>query len=234
MTDHDALLAAILAQPEEDTLRLAYADWMEENGQPERAEFIRVQVELARMKGMDPDCPRASDPDALKANLALIGKRPDEFEPCYQCWPKAGELRRRERELLDSCHESRPSRPNWGLWSNPLCDTGILIGRPWMERMDFTRGFVSHVTCSWSDWHMHADVILARQPIERVKFTVFPPEAIVEGDFYRDKDEWGEPMKSHRWPRIEFELPPVVNGAEWGRMHRTFAESLDLIAAENR
>jgi len=45
MTDGPALLAAILANPDEDTPRLMYADWLDENGQPERAEFIRVQIE---------------------------------------------------------------------------------------------------------------------------------------------------------------------------------------------
>jgi uncharacterized protein (TIGR02996 family) len=43
-----ALIAAIIAQPEEDTPRLAYADWLQEHGQEERAELIRTQVELAR------------------------------------------------------------------------------------------------------------------------------------------------------------------------------------------
>jgi uncharacterized protein (TIGR02996 family) len=42
MSDESALLNAILAHPDEDTPRLAYADWLEENGQPDRAEFIRV------------------------------------------------------------------------------------------------------------------------------------------------------------------------------------------------
>lgn len=48
MTDGELLLAAILANPACDTARLVYADWLQENGEPERAEFIRVQVELAR------------------------------------------------------------------------------------------------------------------------------------------------------------------------------------------
>lgn len=48
MSDRTALLAAIIREPDEDTPRLVYADFLEENGQPERAEFIRVQVELAR------------------------------------------------------------------------------------------------------------------------------------------------------------------------------------------
>lgn len=42
MTDGDALLAAILANPDEDTPRLAYADWLDENGQAERASRVRV------------------------------------------------------------------------------------------------------------------------------------------------------------------------------------------------
>jgi uncharacterized protein (TIGR02996 family) len=43
MSDELALLAAILAHPDEDTPRLMYADWLDEHGQPERAEFIRIQ-----------------------------------------------------------------------------------------------------------------------------------------------------------------------------------------------
>src|SRR3954467_15788293 len=43
MSDEAALLAAILMHPDEDTPRLMYADWLDEHGQPERAEFIRIQ-----------------------------------------------------------------------------------------------------------------------------------------------------------------------------------------------
>jgi uncharacterized protein (TIGR02996 family) len=46
MSDEDALLA-IAAQPEEDTPRLAYADWLDEHGRAARAEFIRVQIDMA-------------------------------------------------------------------------------------------------------------------------------------------------------------------------------------------
>src|SRR5262245_35217759 len=50
MSDEEALLAAIAAHPEEDTPRLAYADWLDEHDQPIRAEFIRVQVEVTRVE----------------------------------------------------------------------------------------------------------------------------------------------------------------------------------------
>jgi uncharacterized protein (TIGR02996 family) len=47
MNEGEALLAAILAAPDDDTPRLVYADWLDEHDQPERAEFIRVQIALA-------------------------------------------------------------------------------------------------------------------------------------------------------------------------------------------
>lgn len=48
MTDHDALLNAIIADPDDDTARLVYADFIEEAGEAERAAFIRDQIQLAR------------------------------------------------------------------------------------------------------------------------------------------------------------------------------------------
>jgi uncharacterized protein (TIGR02996 family) len=54
MTDEltaDALLAAVCAAPDDDLPRLAFADYLEESGDPAavaRAEFIRVQCEVAR------------------------------------------------------------------------------------------------------------------------------------------------------------------------------------------
>lgn len=48
MSPDNPFLRALLAQPDDDTLRLALADWLDENDQPQRAEFIRTQIELAR------------------------------------------------------------------------------------------------------------------------------------------------------------------------------------------
>src|SRR5690242_12658735 len=60
MSDEKALLSAIWAHPHEDTPRLVYADWLQEHGQPERAEFIRVQIELARLGEWD-ESPRKTE-----------------------------------------------------------------------------------------------------------------------------------------------------------------------------
>ena len=49
MDERSALLRAIIDSPDEDGPRLVYADWLEEHGEAARAEFIRVQIEVARM-----------------------------------------------------------------------------------------------------------------------------------------------------------------------------------------
>src|SRR4051812_42470214 len=62
MTDRDALLKAVLANPEEDTPRLALADWLDEHGEPDRGEFIRTQIELHRQREAEADLPTLSLP----------------------------------------------------------------------------------------------------------------------------------------------------------------------------
>jgi uncharacterized protein (TIGR02996 family) len=93
LTTGDALLRAVLGDPADDGLRLVYADWLEENGQGERAEFIRVQVELA---GGKPCLSESASPRRFC--------RPE----CRRC-----ALRRRERELLgnDVCERCDWHRP---------------------------------------------------------------------------------------------------------------------------
>lgn len=53
-SDGDGLRAAIVAQPDDDIVRLIYADWLQENGQPARAQFIRVQVAAAQAEPFSP------------------------------------------------------------------------------------------------------------------------------------------------------------------------------------
>ena len=48
MTERDALLKAVCDHPDDDTPRLVFADWLQENGEEERAEFIRLQIQLHR------------------------------------------------------------------------------------------------------------------------------------------------------------------------------------------
>ena len=54
MSAHDDLLAAVAAAPDDDGPRLVMADWFEEHGDPDRAEFIRLQLALAKKDEYDP------------------------------------------------------------------------------------------------------------------------------------------------------------------------------------
>jgi uncharacterized protein (TIGR02996 family) len=55
MSPSDALYRSVCASPHDDLPRLVYADWLEENGRPHRAEFIRVQCRLADASPADTD-----------------------------------------------------------------------------------------------------------------------------------------------------------------------------------
>jgi uncharacterized protein (TIGR02996 family) len=60
MGDGDEFLRAILAAPEEDAPRLAYADWLAQRGNP-FGEFIRVQCRLAHTDSEDSLYPSLRD-----------------------------------------------------------------------------------------------------------------------------------------------------------------------------
>ena len=72
MSDLDALLAAVIAHPAEDTPRLAYADCLEEQGAGWYAQFIRDQI-----AGVPRAVPRSAVVP-LEPLLGLcVGRRPD-------------------------------------------------------------------------------------------------------------------------------------------------------------
>lgn len=60
MSDRDAFIRAIAANLYDDTPRLAFADWLDEHGEHDRAEFIRVQCELEPMRDRY-EIPRAAE-----------------------------------------------------------------------------------------------------------------------------------------------------------------------------
>ena len=49
-----ALLRAVKEDPEDDAPRLVFADWLEEHGEPDRADLIRLQCELSATPHGDP------------------------------------------------------------------------------------------------------------------------------------------------------------------------------------
>jgi uncharacterized protein (TIGR02996 family) len=133
MTDGDALLAAVIANPDEDTPRLVYADWLQENGQPERAEFIRLQCA--------PELDETSKGRAFELEeqyrsewLGLLPQR-----SAFECEFRRGfpeHLVAHYTQLLE--HYDAVARL---VWVRSLCLTGLdtsaiyrLVARPWNLR----------------------------------------------------------------------------------------------------
>src|SRR5262245_11888179 len=54
MTHDDPFVESIVEASDDDAPRLIYADWLEEHDDPDRAAFIPVQIELARLPEGDP------------------------------------------------------------------------------------------------------------------------------------------------------------------------------------
>lgn len=147
--DWPAFLAAIVANPDDDTARLVAADFLEENGDPDRAAFIRIQVQLARL-------------EATGQGKSL----------------EAGELRKKERAYLgplsvyrslwaaEACPELVRMTSRGG-------------GRDALEAMRvegadalvWRRGFVDAVTCPAEEWLHHGAAVQKRNPIRSVRLT---------------------------------------------------------------
>jgi uncharacterized protein (TIGR02996 family) len=54
MTEQDAFVQAIIEDPDDNTPRLIFADWLEDHDQSERAGFIRAQIERQHLRASNP------------------------------------------------------------------------------------------------------------------------------------------------------------------------------------
>src|SRR5579871_2100557 len=78
----EAFLQSIIENPDDDAPRLIYADWLEEHGEAARAEFIRIQVEIARLSQNHP--PIRVEIAWLSQNDQPIARREEELLCIYK------------------------------------------------------------------------------------------------------------------------------------------------------
>jgi uncharacterized protein (TIGR02996 family) len=133
----EAFRSAIVAEPDDDTVRLAAADWLDEHGDPDRAAFIRIQVELACFD------PKSPDADRLRAKeRAYLG--PLSHFPGL--WGAT------------DCPQLVRVKPAPGRTSLSLEVTGA-------NRVHFVRGFVETVNVPAIEWLHHGVAARERNPI---------------------------------------------------------------------
>lgn len=131
MTDLDALLANIIANPADDLARLVYADALEERGRPgdaDRAKFIRLSIELHRWRGGSRVANRRRD-----ARAARFRDLVDAAQAEWLGVP--GGKRYVLAHLGDWWNDSKSGRAT----------TAVHLGGP--VEVSITRGFVSAVEC---------------------------------------------------------------------------------------
>jgi uncharacterized protein (TIGR02996 family) len=180
-----ALLRFILENPADDGARLVYADWLEEHDQEARAEFIRVQCELART------------PRREYFECEVCGASPNEegeVEHGRGCFTQSedgggsewvGESPRwvalfsRERWLL---------RTHWHAWGfHPPSDEDVVNAGPTYDdtepltislnemQQTFRRGFVAEVRCTLDAWLAHGPAVVRQQPVQVVRPDYYAP-----------------------------------------------------------
>jgi uncharacterized protein (TIGR02996 family) len=139
--DWPAFLAALVAEPDEDTHRLVAADFLEEHGDPARAAFIRIQVALAQLESSG------------------LGHSAE-----------AGTLRRKELEFLgprsSSPRWAAEDCPE--LVRGTLTQAGSLALRGDDAGLTWRRGFVEWVKCPAVEWLQHGVAVRKRNPVRRV------------------------------------------------------------------
>jgi uncharacterized protein (TIGR02996 family) len=143
--NRDSFLSEIAERPDDDGTRLVYADWLEDNGDPDRAEFIRVQIERARLPDEDD---RQAELEACERRLLL--KHADRWVPAELpvSWTR---FRRGLPEVLAPEMSSwltdeqigslgaLPLRELWLSGGSEEVDTGRIREMEWMERVEGLR-----------------------------------------------------------------------------------------------
>lgn len=202
MTDGEALLRAILENPADDTARLVYADWLEEQRFVRWAAFVRADVTFS-----------AAAPDA---QIRLT-----EIENLWGSWPDTDDPRTLMRE-------HHPLLKEWVILPEHLVSRrepeNMLMGV-------VRRGFVSEVRLPLAAFLAHAESLFRSHPVERVVLTDLRPNidhadsaGIFDGDTY---DLWfypgSPPDRDHSVPRVLMDrlremFPGRVIDREDGRM----------------
>lgn len=195
------LVAAMRANPADDGLRLQVADFFDENGQPERAEFVRLQIELVREMAAMYEYDRKSQPFNLYRQAEQNNRR-----------ARIPGLLAREKKLFDAA-------------AGPITDPTFTS--PYLK---FDRGFVSKVECPAAAWLHAGDAIYAREPVTEVTLTTWPAlytyrrpgettyrvsldvnDAVgylIQHDIITRAT--GERALADRWPGVKFALPPEL------------------------
>lgn len=191
-TDGESLLFAILSDRSDDAPRLAYADWLEEQGEPERAAFVRSPATITGDgKFLLPTG------EGMRDQIRLFHAATTN-EARWLGVP----LRTRAQVEAD-----RRDKPGGAGCCNRYADMQACDCLDRAARVTWSRGFVSAVELSTVDFLAHAGDLFARHPVEVVRLSDRRPYRTVSDQFGWSADDedrhhmaW---LPDQLWERLE-------------------------------
>jgi uncharacterized protein (TIGR02996 family) len=250
MSDGDALLRAILDAPEDDAPRLVYADWLEEHGDADRAAFIRVQVQLARLPGNDPARDRL-----VQTESTLWRLHRDAWRAEFRGWVKFDRFRRgfleqircRGTNFMSGFADVRAQAPvtavrleGPGAMAGPVFRSRSL---QWLRSLTFSMGGISPGT--WEELAACpyltelAELDLSSNPhaeelvTSLVRSTTFPALTALRLKWTSLGDRLTPRLVGHPWAGRLRTLDLSNNGITWEVGARAILESPHLEAIEH-
>lgn len=136
-------IQAIKNNPDDDAPRLIYADWLEEQGDTNQADFIRASIELYNMDDVGDEYDREKRSELISTIASIVDNNPKWIYAPIDC---KGDY-------------------SWnGLYSRDVQIT-LHLYRP--EEMVFTnsRGFTKNIACNLWIWEKYGKEILKIHPI---------------------------------------------------------------------
>jgi uncharacterized protein (TIGR02996 family) len=165
MDDTEALLQAVLDAPDDDNPRLAYADYLQTHGDPMRAQFIRVQIALARL-------PEGGElhQDLERWEQAVLKRNQHEWVRLLDVLVNGRYLRFTQlwQRVQDDPRElHRLSPADRALVEDPKASG---VAGQQMRDWQFRRGFIEGAAMTARAFLAHGDIITRLTPLRHVRF----------------------------------------------------------------
>ncbi len=181
-------LQAIRDRPDDDAPRLIAADYLDENGHPEYAKYIRISCELERVP-FD--------------RTSLVKEVPWD---CHKSTPVA------DFRLLYKLHRRsdllQVNEAQWLAHTPLFKQVSSSGGSAWVPSFEHVwhRGFVRTVRCTLADWQKYGPEILRSQPVLEV-VTEKRPRGVSDRFYWWDYGRWpGTNIENEDVPEDVFAL----------------------------
>lgn len=158
----EAFLQDIIENPADDFPRMAFADWLQDHGQEERAEFIRMQMELAKAelkweKAQSKRCQGCADREWVNR------------EPCNKCGELEWEVKNGQDASYDYFEANRfelgeeiiPGEPGWHAIEGGILSVNRIT-------INFRRGFVCEIRAPLVVLMEHLPRLVLEHPLTKM------------------------------------------------------------------